>query len=168
MCVVDSVREMCSILSNFTMIEKRLIYSFIFLFTLYLSYVQGFSIKNCSSNYINEIEWNESEKKAIIEVQKDQLIGDPRYLYGDYSDNYQRDVRIWCDSDTLINKCSLEHDSKGTVITACQKDIPLECDDSSSSCQQPYNNIRAIQTSNHRCEFLFSKIRKTGISNRGS
>ena len=120
----------------------------------------SFEIKRCSSNKIHEVEWKSNERKATIRVDEKQIIGDPRTVFVDtYSD-----LRIWCESDNLLSKCSLEHSNGATKDMACENSLPLACtqDHESTNCKSAYKNIKAVQTSNYRCEFHFTIVTKKG------
>ena len=122
--------------------------------------IKSFEIRNCSSNKIQEVEWKSVDRKAIIRLDQDQIIGDPTTPF----DDTKVYLTIWCESDSLIRKCSLEHDSKDTINAACEAYIPLPCKQNleTHTCHPSYENIKIVQTSNYRCEFQFSMIRKKG------
>ena len=67
------------------------------------------------------------------------------------------DLKIWCDTDSLIDRCRLEHNSK-----ACQFDIPMKCH-SGNTCPGAYKNKISINSqSRRRCEFQFKSVEVSG------
>ena len=137
------------------MVERNL---FGISFVAFLSFVDIahlFEIKDCSSDIINVTVARNAQKKAKISVGNDQII-DP---------DINKEFRIWCESDTLLSKCTLEHLIKSTSNKACEDELPFPCEgqSDSKSCKNPYENIKMIQTSNHRCEFQFTKVKETGM-----
>ena len=93
-------------------------------------------------------------------MDNDKLIGDPTTPFK----NVTVDIRIWCISDSLVRKCTLEHVSKDTNHVACEKSIPLSCKQNRANdkCNPSYKNLKAVQTSTDRCEFQFTMISEKG------
>ena len=75
-------------------------YLFIAFFVLMSDSSHSFELRNCSSNKIKEIEWKSIDRKAIIRLDEDQIIGDPTTPFEDTI----VDLRVWCDSESLIRK----------------------------------------------------------------
>ena len=107
----------------------------------------AFKIKSCDSNKINEIR-HSLNSKSVIKIDSNQKIP---------LNTSKVDVRIWCDSDILIDKCVLE--SRKTQWT-CEKKVPISCSES-EFCENN-KRIKLVSSSRRRCEFHFDSLSVSG------
>ena len=83
------------------------------LFTIViLTEVQSFHIRNCSSNRIHEVSWDDKEGKDVIWYDEREEINSKDAL-----------VTIWCDCETFLDKCSLKREADQTEKEMCEYSI---------------------------------------------
>ena len=109
----------------------------------------AFKIKSCDSNKINEIR-HSLNSKSVIKIDSNQKIP---------LNTSKVDVRIWCDSDILIDKCVLEQVSRKTQRT-CEKTIPISCSESDICGNN--KRIKLVSSSRRRCEFHIDSLEDAG------
>ena len=125
------------------------IYNVIILCTiLFICDVYSLKIKYCNSNMLHEVQSYKKGSKAIIRFNDTgKIVPGPGTI----------DLKIWCDTDSLIEKCRLEHNSQ-----ACESDIPIKCN-SGFTCPGAYKNKISINRhSRRRCEFQFKSVDVSG------
>ena len=104
-------------------------------------------LKGCNSNKINQISGSDSTKSTIrFDEEHNIILNRPN-----------SNVKIWCDSDVLIDKCSLEH---LTSNVKCETAVPLPCNNG-EICQNN-DRINLNYTSRRRCEFNFERVEDAG------
>ena len=120
-----------------------------YLFVLFhaIASISSFRIKSCNSNKINEIR-KSSNTKSVVKFDTPQNIS----LHTPNSN-----VKIWCETDVLIDKCSLVHSSD---LVICEKEIPLSCEQG-DTCENN-KHIKINSNFKRRCEFLFNQLFATG------
>ena len=124
---------------------ERFTFSNFFVVALYaFGTSDSIQIKSCNSNKINVVRNN---TKSIIKFEKEQNIS---------LDTSNANIKLWCDSDVLVDKCILEHLSSGVT---CEKTIPISC--GGETCLHN-ERITFSSTSRRRCEFHFESLRDTG------
>ena len=114
--------------------------------------IDSLKIKGCNSNKINEIKVENG--KSTIQFSDQEKIS---------YDQPNANLKIWCDSDGMIDKCTLEHLSKKL---RCEKSFPISCDGDDSEICQNENRIKFSSSSGSRCEFNFNQVQYTGITNK--
>ena len=124
-----------------------LLLQYLLVFLNAIASTSSFRIKSCNSNKINEIR-KTSNTKSVIKFDALQNIS---------INTPNSNVRIWCETDVLIDKCSLVHSS---IHTICEKEIPISCEQG-ERCENN-ERIKINSTFKRRCEFVFDQLLDTG------
>ena len=112
---------------------------------------QSFKITNCSSNMINEQNFDPVKKKAFIRYDESNPI---QVTSGTTA---KKNVELSCESDTIFQKCSLIHHRRNQI--QCEYSSPPLCH-SEDSCMN--NKINYVSTSPRTCKFVLEEISEHG------
>ena len=128
----------------------------LFVITILSIATQAFKIIRCSSNMIDEVSFDQVQKKAIIRYNKTNPIAVTT------SKSANTNVELFCESDTVIKRCSLVHQSDTTSNneTKCEYSYLPSCG-STKACKDN-DHISHASTSKRDCSFIMKRVTKDG------